>query len=129
MTGALATDLHGRLHGFIFRDRHRQHDVRPHNGSALVDGIDPDPHRIRLTASTTDRTPLPREDWPDLLNLLVIAENTSPMPWAIDTSATPSNVGWGDGYDTLHPIGNLSDSIETMIEETVGIVQNDQFRA
>lgn len=124
VTGTLSTELHD---GFMekywnsgilaVRDMHTV-------SQRWVEYIDPAALRIRVERSATDRTAVPREEWPDFTQLHVVAEHTTMMAWAVDAS---TGAGWGDGYDTMHLINDLAESVEDMLGTQTGAIRRNQF--
>lgn len=124
--GTLATDLHdGFMHEFgesgivAVPDMHSVY-------RRWIQNIDVNLMDMNVTVSPTDYTPIDRSQWPDFGSLMVVAEDSTMMAWAVDP-AKPDGSGWGGSYDMLHPFTDLAHEIETMIGETIGAVQNDTF--
>lgn len=65
-------------------------------------------------------TELPRSQWPDFDSLVVVAENTDALGWAVDVEKTDGS-GWGDSYDNLAPIPDIAHAVQAMILSNVGV--------
>lgn len=125
--GTLAVDLHdGFMHEFgesgivAVSDMHSVY-------RRWIQNIDDNLVQMNVTVSPTDYTPIDRNQWPDFGSLMVIAEESTMMAWAVDP-AKPDGSGWGGSYDMLHPFTDLAHQIETMIGTVIGAVQNDTFK-
>lgn len=119
VVGDLATEFHDGFMLDSWEEGLLSSVDMPTVSELWIDYIDPTAEGLYVHREDDYSDPILREQWPDFTQLRVIAEGTSNRAWAVDQT-TANNSGWGDGADTLHPIGNLANSIEEMLGESMG---------
>ncbi|WP_345314220.1 hypothetical protein [Gordonia alkaliphila] len=87
---------------------------------------DPDLEQFEVFAGSGDGATIPRSEWPDFDETLVVAEYLSQEACAIDLTKADGS-GWGGSFNGLYPVDSVALEVEDMIGRVTGAIEMGKF--